>query len=85
MMMRKGKTPQDRWINVYKAHYGPVNDIRRNPTFVKNFLTVGDSSIKIFSADCKDYYRVTTYAYHYADSATGTQANSPIFLVFARI
>jgi len=54
MMMRKGKTPQDRLINVYKAHYGPVIDIRRNPTFVKNFLTVGDSSIKIFSEDCKD-------------------------------
>lgn len=53
-MMRKGKSPAERLANIYKAHRSPVINIQRNPTFVKNFLTVAESRVKIFSEDCKE-------------------------------
>jgi len=52
--MRKGKTPEDRLIHVYDAHLGPVRAIQRNPMFIKNFLTVGDNTTRIFAEDCKE-------------------------------
>lgn len=38
----------------FTAHMGPVVALQRNPAFVKNFLTVGDWSAKIWSEDCKE-------------------------------
>jgi dynein intermediate chain 2 len=51
---KKGKTPTDRLLHLYKAHKGPVRAIHRNPMFVKNFLTCGDYQIRIFAEDCRE-------------------------------
>ncbi|XP_076663625.1 dynein axonemal intermediate chain 2 isoform X1 [Andrena cerasifolii] len=51
---RKGKTPGEKIATRFKAQYGPVISLERNPTFVKNFLTVGDWTTRIWSEDCKE-------------------------------
>ncbi|GLV48672.1 dynein axonemal intermediate chain 2 [Carabus blaptoides fortunei] len=51
---RKGKTPNEKLTAKFNAHLGPVLALQRNPAFVKNFLTVGDFTARIWSEDCKD-------------------------------
>ncbi|KAK0090365.1 hypothetical protein PV325_001139 [Microctonus aethiopoides] len=51
---RKGKTPGEKIATRFKAQYGPVISVERNPTFVKNFLTVGDWTARIWSEDCRE-------------------------------
>lgn len=36
------------------CHLGPVYSITRNPAFLKNFLTVGDWTARIWSEDCRE-------------------------------
>lgn len=36
------------------THLGPVCSIARNPSFLKNFLTVGDWTARIWSEDCRE-------------------------------
>lgn len=54
VFMKKGKTPQDRLVNLYEAHKGPVRSIHRNPVFIKNFMSCGDYHLRIFAEDCRD-------------------------------
>ncbi|OXA56887.1 Dynein intermediate chain 3, ciliary [Folsomia candida] len=54
VFMKKGKSPSERMIHMYKAHKGPVMACHRNPMFIKNFLTVGEYHIRIFAEDCKE-------------------------------
>ncbi|EFN85403.1 Dynein intermediate chain 2, axonemal [Harpegnathos saltator] len=51
---RKGKTSAEKIATRFKAQYGPVISLERNPTFVKNFLTVGDWTSRIWSEDCRE-------------------------------
>ncbi|CAG5033568.1 unnamed protein product [Parnassius apollo] len=51
---RKGKTAFDKLPAKYEAHLGPVWSLERNPGFLKNFLTVGDWSARVWSEDCRD-------------------------------
>ena len=51
---RKGKTPAEKLAVRFKAQYGPVISVERNPTFVKNFLSVGDWTARIWSEDCRE-------------------------------
>lgn len=51
---RKGKTPAEKLGATYKCHHGPVVALQRNPAFVKNFITVGDWTARIWSEDCKE-------------------------------
>ncbi|XP_064216038.1 dynein intermediate chain 3, ciliary isoform X2 [Tribolium castaneum] len=51
---RKGKTPQEKMIGRFAAHYGPVLALQRNPAFLKNFLTIGDWTARIWSEDCRE-------------------------------
>ncbi|XP_033330387.1 dynein intermediate chain 3, ciliary isoform X1 [Megalopta genalis] len=51
---RKGKTPSEKIATRFKAQYGPVIGLERNPTFVKNFITIGDWTTRIWSEDCKE-------------------------------
>ncbi|XP_025269650.1 dynein intermediate chain 2, axonemal isoform X1 [Camponotus floridanus] len=51
---RKGKTSGEKIASRFKAQYGPVISLERNPTFVKNFLTVGDWTSRIWSEDCRE-------------------------------
>ncbi|XP_075225787.1 dynein axonemal intermediate chain 2-like [Lycorma delicatula] len=60
---RKGKTPQEKLGAQYKCHHGPVIALERNPAFVKNFLTVGDWTARIWSEDCKESAIIWTSIY----------------------
>ncbi|XP_034947678.1 dynein intermediate chain 3, ciliary [Chelonus insularis] len=51
---RKGKTPGEKMAIRFRAQYGPVISVERNPTFVKNFLTVGDWTARLWSEDCRE-------------------------------
>jgi dynein intermediate chain 2 len=51
---RKGKTPQEKMMFKFSAHYGPVLALQRNPAFLKNFLTIGDWTARIWSEDCRE-------------------------------
>uniref|UniRef100_A0A1B6H019 Dynein intermediate chain 3, ciliary n=1 Tax=Cuerna arida TaxID=1464854 RepID=A0A1B6H019_9HEMI len=60
---RKGKTPQEKLGATYKTHHGPIYALQRNPAFVKNFLTIGDWTARIWSEDCKESSIIWT-SYH---------------------
>lgn len=51
---RKGKTPMEKLPLRFDAHDGPVWSLERNPNFLKNFLTVGDWTVRVFSEDCRE-------------------------------
>lgn len=51
---RKGKTAMEKMAGRFQAHLGPVLAVQRNPGYVKNFLSIGDWSAKIWSEDCKE-------------------------------
>lgn len=51
---RKGKTAMEKMTARFNAHMGPVLALQRNPGFVKNFLTIGDWTAKIWAEDCKE-------------------------------
>ncbi|RZC38774.1 dynein intermediate chain 3, ciliary [Asbolus verrucosus] len=51
---RKGKTPMEKMTFKFSAHFGPVLALQRNPAFLKNFLTVGDWTARIWSEDCRE-------------------------------
>lgn len=51
---RKGKTPAEKLGVQYQAHHGPIWSVQRNPAFLKNFLTVGDWTARVWSEDCKE-------------------------------
>lgn len=51
---RKGKTAMEKMSIRFQGHLGPVLACQRNPGFIKNFLTVGDWTAKIWSEDCKE-------------------------------
>ncbi|ENN71438.1 hypothetical protein D910_09902 [Dendroctonus ponderosae] len=51
---RKGKTAMEKMAARFNAHMGPVLALQRNPAFVKNFLTIGDWSAKIWTEDCRE-------------------------------
>ncbi len=65
---KKSKVPTERIAAIYNAHFGPVYALQRNPSFPKNFLTVGDWCARIWSEDIKEsaimwtrYLRVGVY------------------------
>ncbi|CAG9087823.1 unnamed protein product [Plutella xylostella] len=60
---RKGKTPIEKLPCKYEAHLGPVYALQRNPTFLKNFLTVGDWTARVWSEDCKESSILWTYSH----------------------
>ncbi|GBP14928.1 Dynein intermediate chain 2, axonemal [Eumeta japonica] len=51
---RKGKTPYEMLPAAYEAHNGPVWALERSPAFLKNFLTVGDWTMRVWSEDCRE-------------------------------
>ncbi|XP_013189544.1 dynein intermediate chain 3, ciliary [Amyelois transitella] len=51
---RKGKTPMEKLPAKIEAHNGPVLSLERNPGFLKNFLTVGDWTARVWSEDCRE-------------------------------
>ncbi|CAG9806675.1 unnamed protein product [Chironomus riparius] len=51
---RKGKTPMEKITLRMQCHASPIYTLARNPSFFKNFLTVGDWNARIWSEDCKE-------------------------------
>ncbi|VVD01109.1 unnamed protein product [Leptidea sinapis] len=51
---RKGKTPMEKLPAMFPAHLGPVWRVERNPNFLKNFLTVGDWCVRVWSEECRE-------------------------------
>nr|XP_037869838.1 dynein intermediate chain 3, ciliary isoform X2 [Bombyx mori] len=60
---RKGKNPLEKLPSKYEAHLGPVYALQRNPTFLKNFLTVGDWTARVWSEDCRESSILWTYSH----------------------
>ncbi|KAI5645454.1 dynein intermediate chain 3, ciliary [Phthorimaea operculella] len=60
---RKGKNPVEKLPSKYEAHLGPVYALQRNPTFLKNFLTVGDWTARVWSEDCRESSILWTYSH----------------------
>ncbi|XP_060796151.1 dynein axonemal intermediate chain 2 [Neoarius graeffei] len=51
---RKAKTPGDKIVCTYSGHHGPIYALQRNPFFPKNFLTVADWTVRIWSEDIRE-------------------------------
>ncbi|XP_049885498.1 dynein axonemal intermediate chain 2-like [Pectinophora gossypiella] len=51
---RKGKTPMEKLPTKIPTHNGPVLSLQRNPSFPKNYLTVGDWTVRVWSEDCRE-------------------------------
>lgn len=51
---RKGKTISEKISATFYCHAGPLYSVQRNPTFLKNFLTIGDCQVRIWSEDVKE-------------------------------
>ncbi|CAH1645243.1 unnamed protein product [Spodoptera littoralis] len=51
---RKGKSAMDKLPAKFDAHVGPVWRVERNPGFLKNFLTVGDWTARVWSEECRE-------------------------------
>ncbi|KAL0822625.1 hypothetical protein ABMA28_004658 [Loxostege sticticalis] len=60
---RKGKNAVEKLPSKYEAHLGPVYSLQRNPTFLKNFLTVGDWTARVWSEDCRESSILWTYSH----------------------
>ncbi|CAF3414406.1 unnamed protein product [Rotaria sp. Silwood1] len=51
---RKGKNDAEKIGNVFPGHWGPVYALQRHPNFLKNFLSVGDWTVRIWSEEMRD-------------------------------
>ncbi|CAL4127875.1 unnamed protein product, partial [Meganyctiphanes norvegica] len=51
---RRARNPQDRISLIYNAHISPIYFLQRNPFFLKNFMTVGDWTVKLWAEDFKE-------------------------------
>ncbi|CAB3248003.1 unnamed protein product [Arctia plantaginis] len=51
---RKGKTSTEKIPYMFESHLGPVWTVERNPGFLKNFLTVGDWTARVWSDECRE-------------------------------
>lgn len=51
---RKAKTPNDKIVATYSGHVGPIYSLQRNPFFLKNFLTVADWTVRVWSEDIRE-------------------------------
>jgi len=51
---KKAKNQPEVIINKFRGHYGPIRSLQRNPTFSKNFLSIGDWSARVWADDVLD-------------------------------
>ncbi|XP_012274375.1 dynein intermediate chain 3, ciliary [Orussus abietinus] len=77
---RKGKTPGEQMAVRFRAQHGPVVAIERNPTFVKNFFTVGDWTVRIWSDECRESCIAWTPGHR--DAPTGGSWSATRYSVF---
>ncbi|KAK9877826.1 hypothetical protein WA026_020059 [Henosepilachna vigintioctopunctata] len=78
---RKGKTAIEKMTARYNAHLGPVLACERNPNFIKNFLTIGDWTARIWSEDCRESSIMWT-SYHKALLTDGSWSSTRLSSFF---
>eukprot|EP01061_Rhynchopus_euleeides_P034263 TRINITY_DN58007_c0_g1_i1.p1 TRINITY_DN58007_c0_g1~~TRINITY_DN58007_c0_g1_i1.p1 ORF type:complete len:602 (+),score=224.63 TRINITY_DN58007_c0_g1_i1:268-2073(+) len=70
---RKGKSPQDKISHCYHGHHGPVYSVMRNPHCSKYFMSVGDWTVRMWTAeDAQLKSPMFTSYYHKAYLTNGT-------------
>lgn len=57
---RRAASPMEKLAMRFNCHIGPVVAIDRNPFALKNFLTVGDWTAKIWAEDTKEGNLIVT-------------------------
>ncbi|XP_041073166.1 dynein intermediate chain 2, axonemal [Carcharodon carcharias] len=67
---RKGKLPAEKIVTTFTGHHGPVYAVQRNPFYPKNFLTVGDWTVRIWSEDIRESSIIWT-KYHMSNLTDG--------------
>ncbi|GCB62383.1 hypothetical protein scyTo_0007226, partial [Scyliorhinus torazame] len=67
---RKGKIPAEKIVSTFTGHHGPVYAVQRNPFYPKNFLTVGDWTVRIWSEELRDSSIIWT-RYHMSNLTDG--------------
>ena len=77
---RRGKTPDDKVLNVFQGHHGPVYSVMRNSFFPKYFLSVGDWTARIWCDDIKTTMLMTPYSKLYLTSASWHPLRPAVFL-----
>jgi dynein intermediate chain 2, axonemal len=65
-----------------QCHAGPIHSLVRNPSFVKNYLTVGDWIARIWSEDCKESSVIWTknHSYMLTDGCWSQKLGSMFFI-----
>mmetsp|Transcript_27129 Transcript_27129/g.55272 ORF Transcript_27129/g.55272 Transcript_27129/m.55272 type:complete len:571 (-) Transcript_27129:175-1887(-) len=76
---RKSKSPADRIGAVYPGHHGPIYALERHPVFVKNFLTVGDWTARIWMDDLKTPIMTTKYHASYLTDGCWSPTRPGVF------
>ncbi|XP_014246902.1 dynein intermediate chain 2, axonemal-like [Cimex lectularius] len=54
VLNRKGKTLNEKVGTIFNCHHTPIRACKRNPGYLKIFMTAGDWRVKIWSEDCKE-------------------------------
>ncbi|KAJ3384875.1 Dynein intermediate chain 2, axonemal [Lobulomyces angularis] len=79
MCNKKAKNPSEKITHIYPGHHGPVYALQRNPFFLKNFLTVGDWTAKIWAEDVKSSIMSTKYSNSYLTDGCWSPTRPSVF------
>ncbi|TPX36934.1 hypothetical protein SmJEL517_g00917 [Synchytrium microbalum] len=79
MCNKKAKNPNEKITHIYPGHHGPIYALQRNPFFLKNFLTVGDWTAKIWVEDVKTPIMSTKYSLSYMTDGCWSPARPSVF------
>lgn len=79
MCNKKAKNPAEKITHIYPGHHGPVYALQRNPFFLKNFLTVGDWTTKIWAEDVRSPIMSTRYSSSYLTDGSWSPTRPSVF------
>ncbi|TPX42236.1 hypothetical protein SeMB42_g02765 [Synchytrium endobioticum] len=79
MCNKKSKNPNEKITHIYPGHHGPIYALQRNPFFLKNFLTVGDWTAKIWAEDVKSPIMSTKYTMSYITDGCWSPTRPSVF------
>ncbi|KAJ3091761.1 Dynein intermediate chain 2, axonemal [Quaeritorhiza haematococci] len=79
MCNKKAKSPSEKITHIYPGHHGPIYALQRNPFFLKNFITVGDWTAKLWAEDVKTPIMSTRYLSSYLTDGCWSPARPSVF------
>lgn len=79
---KKARTPAEKLALRFNAHYGPVLSVDRSRFNPKIFLTVGDSTARVWAEDTKDSLVSTRYFFYLSRNKIGK--NICKYLIYRR-